>query len=67
MWRIKDADAAGLPSAQELLGADRANLDDMHPDISEDEDELDKMDAFEAKFNFRFQEDGAQQVRCDFI
>jgi hypothetical protein len=31
-------------------------------DIDEDEEELDKQDEFEAKYNFRFEQEGAEQV-----
>ena len=31
--------------------------------MSEDEEELDRQDDFEAKYNFRFQEEGANDVR----
>lgn len=30
--------------------------------MSEDEEELDRQDDFEAKYNFRFQEDGSNDV-----
>ena len=33
-----------------------------HPDMSDDEDELDRMDAFEAKFNFRYQDPDAALI-----
>jgi hypothetical protein len=56
IWRVKDAD--GLPSYKELVGEDVPQ----HPDIDEDEDELDRMDDFEAKFNFRFQDPDAIQI-----
>jgi protein KRI1 len=49
IWRATDS--AALPAYKELEVQDELE----HPDISEDEDELDKVDRFEANFNFRFQ------------
>ena len=35
-------------------------IGDVDPD--EDEDDLDKQDEFEAKYNFRFEQDGGDQI-----
>eukprot|EP00808_Paulinella_micropora_P017043 g52360.t1 len=54
----KEKDTSKLPTYEEIVGEERPQM----PDISEDEDELDAQDVFEAQYNFRFEEDGANEI-----
>jgi len=55
-WKAKDT--SSLPTYKEIIGEEPPE----HGDISDEEKELDKEDEFEAKYNFRFEEEGANEI-----
>lgn len=54
-----------VPTYEEVVGLE----DEGQPDDSEDEEALEKQEEFERKFNFRFEEPGAELVRktCVYV
>lgn len=54
----KEKDTSKLPTYKEIKGEDEPE----QPDDSEDEEYLDKVDEFESKYNFRYEEPGGAQV-----
>eukprot|EP00466_Bigelowiella_natans_P003513 jgi/Bigna1/73229/fgenesh1_pg.23_\ len=55
-WRAKDT--SNMPSYEEIMGEEEPD----QPEVDDDEKELEKAEAFEHAYNFRFEEKGSNEI-----